>query len=38
LAERIPGAAFLEIERAGHQPEIEQPDVFVDLVSAFLNH
>jgi pimeloyl-ACP methyl ester carboxylesterase len=38
LAERIPGAAFLVIERAGHQPEIEQPDVFVDLVSAFLNH
>ncbi|HEY1413058.1 MAG TPA: alpha/beta hydrolase [Rhodopila sp.] len=38
FAERIPGAAFGVIERAGHQPEIEQPDVFVDSISAFLNH
>lgn len=32
----IPGARFTAIERAGHQPEIEQPDVFVDHVTAFL--
>ncbi|WP_428536891.1 alpha/beta fold hydrolase [Rhodopila sp.] len=37
FAARIPAARFALIERAGHQPEIEQPDVFVDHVSAFLN-
>jgi pimeloyl-ACP methyl ester carboxylesterase len=34
----IPGAGFAVIDQAGHQPEIEQPDVFVDHVTAFLNH
>lgn len=33
----IPGARFVLISQAGHQPEIEQPDVFVDHVSAFLD-
>lgn len=33
----IPGAAFVAIDQAGHQPEIEQPDIFVDQVAAFLN-
>ncbi len=33
----IPNARFAVIEQAGHQPEIEQPDVFVDHVTAFLN-
>lgn len=33
----IPNARFALIDQAGHQPEIEQPDVFVDHVSAFLN-
>ncbi|HEY0183526.1 MAG TPA: alpha/beta hydrolase [Rhodopila sp.] len=37
FAERIPGARFAVIEQAGHQPEIEQPDAFVDHVTAFLN-
>lgn len=32
----IPGARFALIERAGHHPEIEQPDAFVDHVAAFL--
>jgi len=33
----IPGAVFSVIDQAGHHPEIEQPDVFVDHVAAFLN-
>jgi pimeloyl-ACP methyl ester carboxylesterase len=37
FAELIPGARFAAIEAAGHQPEIEQPDIFVDHVTAFLN-
>ena len=37
FAERIPRAGFALIDQAGHQPEIEQPDVLVDHVSAFLN-
>jgi pimeloyl-ACP methyl ester carboxylesterase len=33
----IPGARFELIERAGHHPEIEQPEAFVDHVARFLN-
>ena len=33
----IPGARFELIEKAGHHPEIEQPEVFVDRVVTFLN-
>jgi len=33
----IPGARFVAIDQAGHQPEIEQPDLFVDHVTTFLN-
>ena len=32
----IPGARFQLIEAAGHHPEIEQPERFVDRVAAFL--
>ena len=32
----IPGARFELIEEAGHHPEIEQPERFVDLVARFL--
>jgi pimeloyl-ACP methyl ester carboxylesterase len=32
----IPGSRFELIERAGHHPEIEQPEVFVERVSRFL--
>jgi pimeloyl-ACP methyl ester carboxylesterase len=32
----IPGARFELIEEAGHHPELEQPDRFAALVSAFL--
>jgi pimeloyl-ACP methyl ester carboxylesterase len=31
----IPGSRFELIERAGHHPEIEQPDAFVERVAAF---
>ena len=34
----IPGARLVSIENAGHHPEIEQPGVFVDHVTTFLNH
>jgi pimeloyl-ACP methyl ester carboxylesterase len=32
----IPGSRFELIERAGHHPEIEQPEAFVDRVVRFL--
>ncbi len=32
----IPGACFEVIAEAGHHPEIEQPEAFVDRVAAFL--
>jgi pimeloyl-ACP methyl ester carboxylesterase len=32
----IPGSRFELIERAGHHPEIEQPEVFVERVLRFL--
>ena len=32
----IPGARFELIEAAGHHPEIEQPERFVERVAAFL--
>ncbi len=35
-AELIPRARFELIERAGHHPEIEQPEAFVERVAAFL--
>jgi pimeloyl-ACP methyl ester carboxylesterase len=35
-ARLIPGAAFAVIEAAGHHPELEQPQNFVDRVADFL--
>jgi pimeloyl-ACP methyl ester carboxylesterase len=35
-AASIPGARFELIERAGHHPEVEQPQAFVERVVAFL--
>jgi pimeloyl-ACP methyl ester carboxylesterase len=32
----IPNSRFTLIERAGHHPEIEQPEAFVERVAAFL--
>ena len=32
----IPGSRFALIEAAGHHPEIEQPETFVEQVAAFL--
>ena len=32
----IPGSQFELIDRAGHHPEIEQPEAFVERVAAFL--
>ena len=34
----IPGACFELIAEAGHHPEIEQPEAFVDRVATFLDH
>jgi pimeloyl-ACP methyl ester carboxylesterase len=34
----IPDARFTLIDQAGHHPEIEQPDAFVDHVTGFLNY
>jgi pimeloyl-ACP methyl ester carboxylesterase len=35
-SELIPGARFEMIAEAGHHPEIEQPEAFIDRVFAFL--
>lgn len=32
----IPGAQFVAIDKAGHHPEIEQPEAFVDQVARFI--
>jgi pimeloyl-ACP methyl ester carboxylesterase len=32
----IPGARFELIPGAGHHPEIEQPEIFVDRIAGFL--
>src|SRR5215469_5312917 len=32
----IPGSRFVLVEGAGHHPEIEQPEAFVERVTAFL--
>jgi len=37
MARLIPGARFEQIDRAGHHPEIEQPDAFADHVLGFLS-
>lgn len=37
MARLIPGARFEQIDRAGHYPEIEQPDAFADHVLGFLS-
>ena len=36
MRDLIPGARFALIDEAGHRPEIERPDAFVDAVTAFL--
>jgi 3-oxoadipate enol-lactonase len=36
LADRIPGAGFLEIPGCGHCPQLEKPGVFVQAVEKFL--
>jgi 3-oxoadipate enol-lactonase len=36
LADGIPGARFIKVPDCGHCPQIEQPQVFVKLVSDFL--
>lgn len=36
FAERIPGARFEVIPNAGHVPQIEQPEAFVERVISFL--
>jgi pimeloyl-ACP methyl ester carboxylesterase len=36
FSELIPGARFALIEAAGHHPEIERPEAFVDHVVSFL--
>jgi pimeloyl-ACP methyl ester carboxylesterase len=35
-AQRIPGATFQVVAAAGHHPELEQPDAFVDHVVSFI--
>ncbi len=36
-SESIPGSQFALIERAGHHPEIEQPEAFAQRIAAFLD-
>jgi pimeloyl-ACP methyl ester carboxylesterase len=38
FSDLIPGARFQLIEGAGHHPEIEQPEAFVDRLVNFLDH
>jgi pimeloyl-ACP methyl ester carboxylesterase len=36
LAERIPGASYLELPKCGHCPPLEQPDAFIAAIEDFL--
>ena len=36
LARSIPGAQLAVVERCGHCPQEEVPELFADLVAAFL--
>jgi 3-oxoadipate enol-lactonase len=36
LAERIPGASYVELPACGHCPPLEQPDAFIAAVADFL--
>jgi 3-oxoadipate enol-lactonase len=36
LAERIPGASYVELPNCGHCPPLEQPDAFIAAVADFL--
>ena len=35
-ASHVPGAAFTQIEEAGHLPHVEQPDAFLRELNAFI--
>jgi len=35
---RLPGAAYLEFEAAGHFPELEEPERFCEALGKFLEH
>jgi pimeloyl-ACP methyl ester carboxylesterase len=36
MADKIPGAKFLIVEKAGHMTPIEQPDVINKVIKDFL--
>jgi pimeloyl-ACP methyl ester carboxylesterase len=36
-ANLIPGAEFVVVDAAGHHPELEQPEAFIDAVTPFLS-
>jgi proline iminopeptidase len=36
LADRLPDARLELIERAGHNPQMEQPEVTIDIINSFL--
>ena len=38
LADRLPNATLEIIERAGHNPQHENPQAVIDAIRAFLNH
>jgi 3-oxoadipate enol-lactonase len=39
LHEKMPGSQFVEVEDAGHEPHVDQPEVLTQVVSEFvLNH
>jgi pimeloyl-ACP methyl ester carboxylesterase len=37
LAERIPGAGYVELPGCGHCPPLEQPQAFVDAIAGFVH-
>lgn len=37
LAERIPGASYVELPTCGHCPPLEQPEAFIAAIADFLN-
>jgi pimeloyl-ACP methyl ester carboxylesterase len=37
LAEKIPGASYVELPTCGHCPPLEQPEAFIAAIADFLN-
>jgi pimeloyl-ACP methyl ester carboxylesterase len=38
MAEKIPGAQLVMMEHSGHFPWLDEPKLFFDTITAFIDH